>query len=222
MTQDTDGFTAMLATARAFTADLAQNNDRDWFEGRKARFKSDIEAPLKLLTDLFAEDLSVLTGRGHVGKTGRIYRDTRFSRDKSPYNTYLHAYWQPSAGSGPGWLLHIDAQGARFMTGLHALDADGLVRYRAAVDRDGDRLAEAVAAGQGAGAALIDFGETALKRVPRPFDPDHPLGDFLRRKQIALGLALDESRMTDGLIPALSVAARALLPFRHWCNAAIA
>lgn len=219
--QSTDGFTTMIATARAFTMELAQNNDRDWFEGRKALFKSDIEAPLKLLTELFAEDLSRLTGTSHVGKTGRIYRDTRFSKDKTPYNTHVHAYWQQSGGRGPGWLLHIDAGGATFMTGLHALDADGLTRYRAAVDRDGDALADAIAAGRDDGAEVIESGESALKRVPRPFDPDHQHGDFLRRKQIALGLGLDDRNLADGLLPAMTRSVAALLPFWRWCNRAL-
>ncbi|MFN3970414.1 MAG: efflux RND transporter permease subunit [Gemmobacter sp.] len=102
ITRQTGGFSAMIATTRAFMAALAQNNVRDWFEGRKALFKSEIEAPVRLLTDLVAGDLSRLTGTSHSGKMGRICRDTRFSKDKSPYNTHIHAYWQQSAALGRG------------------------------------------------------------------------------------------------------------------------
>jgi uncharacterized protein (TIGR02453 family) len=210
----------MIASTRAFMAELSQNNDRDWFEGKKAMFKSDIEGPAKLLTDLFAEDLSRLTGTGHTGKMGRIYRDTRFSKDKSPYNTYIHAYWQQTGGNGPGWLLNIDATGATFMTGLHALDPDGLARYRAHVDRDGATLAAAIAAALAEGAELIDFGGTALKRVPKPYDPEHPHGDLLRRKQIALGMSLTEDGMAGGLTSAMARIVKVLQPFWHWCDQA--
>ncbi|NJO55451.1 MAG: DUF2461 family protein [Rhodospirillales bacterium] len=102
-----DGFADMIATARTFLDGLAQNNDRDWFEAKKATFKSDIEAPLKLLTELFAEDIARITGAPHGGKVGRIYRDVRFSKDKTPYNTHVHAYWMQRGETGPGWLLHM-------------------------------------------------------------------------------------------------------------------
>ncbi len=214
----TDGFADMITTARRFLGGLADNNNRDWFEDHKPTFKADIEAPLKLLTDLFAEDLSRLTGKSHAGKVGRIYRDVRFSKDKSPYNTHVHAYWMPSGGMGAGWLLHIDASGAKLMTGLHDLDPDGLARYRAAVDRDGDALQDAIDAGRAKGADVIEFGDTTLKRVPKPFDQDHPHGDLLRRKQIALGMPLSDGLSTDGLMAVMKHNAETLMPFWHWCS----
>jgi uncharacterized protein (DUF2461 family) len=69
-----DGFVEMIVNARDFLGQLAQNNDREWFEGRKDAFKSDIEVPLRLIADLVAEDLSRLTGVAQPGKVERIYR----------------------------------------------------------------------------------------------------------------------------------------------------
>jgi len=216
-----DGFSTMIATSIRFMGDLAQNNTRDWFEDHKARFKAEIEAPLKLLADLFAEDLSRLTGRGHSGKVGRIYRDVRFSKDKSPYNTHVQAYWVPSGGSGPGWLFRIDATGAVLMTGLHDVDPDGLSRYRAAVDRDGDALQAALDEARGQGAEVISFGEALLKRVPRPYPADHRHGDLLRRRQIALGRSLSATALEAGALPGLTDTAALLLPFWRWCDHAV-
>jgi len=216
-----DGFTEMVTTARRFLGELEHNNQRDWFDRHKAQFKSEIDAPLKLLTTLFEEDLSRLTGVAHTGKVGRIYRDVRFSKDKSPYNTHVHAYWMQAGGTGPGWLLRIDPAGVQIMTGLHALDADGIARYRAAVDRDGDSLEAVIATGCAAGAAMIAFGDTTLKRVPKPYAADHPQGDLLRRKQIALGLTLSENALADGLMPAMIRSVETLLPFWRWCDRAI-
>ncbi|WP_322895674.1 MULTISPECIES: DUF2461 domain-containing protein [unclassified Yoonia] len=215
-----DGFTQMIATSRKFLGDLTRNNDRDWFEDHKKTFKTEIEAPLKLLTDLFADDISQATGRNHTGKVGRIYRDVRFSKDKSPYNTHVHAYWMPTNGNGPGWLLQIDAEGAKLMTGMHALDADGLVRYRNAVDCDGDALRIAITDAESRGAAMIDFGDTSLKRVPKAFDQDHPHSDLIRRKQIVLGIRFDNDLQTD-VIPALKASVAILRPFWNWCNGAL-
>ena len=69
-----DGFVEMIVNARDFLGQLAQNNDREWFEGRKDAFKTYIEAPLKLIADLVAEDLSRLSGVAQPGKVERIYR----------------------------------------------------------------------------------------------------------------------------------------------------
>lgn len=212
-----DGFDAMIAEGRGFFAELARNNDRAWFEPRKPWFKTVIEGPTHLLAILFAEDLARLTGRAHAGKVGRIYRDTRFSADKSPFNPYLHAYWTPSGGTGPGWLFRITADGAQMMTGLHDLDTPGLAQFRAAVDRDGPGLTAALQAARAGGGDLLDFGAEALKRVPKPYAPDHPMGDILRRKGLAVGLTLTD--LDDGLLPAMNRAARAFLPFWRWCDA---
>ncbi|NJO55452.1 MAG: DUF2461 domain-containing protein [Rhodospirillales bacterium] len=88
-----------------------------------------------------------------------------------------------------------DTNGAQLTTGLHALDPGGVARYRAAVDLDGGALQAAIDQGRASGADLIDFDDTMLKRVPKPYDQDHPHADLLRRKQIGLGAALTEVDM---------------------------
>lgn len=216
-----DRFSDMVIRAQRFLGELAENNNRDWFEAHKKTFKTEIEAPLKLLTDLFAEDIMLATGKSHAGKTGRIYRDVRFSKDKSPYNTHVHAYWMQANGVGPGWLLQIDGDGAKLMTGLHAMDADGLLRYRDAVDRDGDVLQNTLRGAEGKTASLIDFGDATLKRVPKPYDKDHPHGDLLRRKQIVVAVTLDDKDLRNGLIPAMKASVSTLLPLWNWCDAAV-
>jgi hypothetical protein len=119
---------------------------------------------------------------------------------------------------GPGWLLHIDADGAKLMTGLHALDPEGIARFRAAVDRDGDALQAAIDGGRRSGADLIDFDDIMLKRVPKPYDQDHPHADLLRRKQIGLGAALIAAEASDGLLLAMIARSRTLMPFWRWCH----
>ena len=211
-----DGFQQMIATGRRFFAELEQNNTKDWFDAQKATFKDGIEAPAKLLVALFAEDLTRLTGRSHTGKVGRIYRDTRFSADKTPYNTYLHAYWESSTAA-PGWLFRVTARGPEFLTGLHGMDGPALTRYRAAVDRDGDALEDAIAEARAAGAGIVDMGPEPLRRVPKPYAPDHPHEAHLRRKIIALGGPLSAQH---DLMTALNRTATALLRFWQWCDRA--
>ncbi|MGC9523170.1 MAG: DUF2461 domain-containing protein [Anaerolineae bacterium] len=216
-----DGFEVWIVRSKTFLADLARNNERTWFDAHKQVFKNEIEAPAKLFTQLFADDLSRLTGQGHEGKMGRIYRDVRFSKDKNPYNTYLHCYWQGGGQPGPGWLLNVQAEGAELMTGLHALDADGVRLYRTAVDRDGDKLAAAIESLSSEGMQIMSFGDDMLKRVPKPYTAYHPHADLLKRKQIIIGRQLTEADMSNGLIPAMTAAASELLPFWEWCGRAM-
>ncbi|MFN3970413.1 MAG: DUF2461 family protein [Gemmobacter sp.] len=107
------------------------------------------------------------------------------------------------------------------MTGLHALEPDALERYRAAVDHDGGAVAEAMAAACAAGAEIIDFGQPALKKVPKPYAADHRHADLLRRKQIASGMRLDGVGPSEDLLPEIARCAEGLLPFWHWCDRAV-
>lgn len=216
-----DGFSEIITAARPILTALAHDNSRETFEPLKPAFKAGVEGPAKLLADLFAEDLSQITGVGHSGKLGRIYRDVRFSKDKSPFNTYVHVYWQAGEGGASGWLLHIGADRAEFMTGLHQLSGDSLQAYRATVDRSGDALQSILEAAPGAGLRVMDWEDTFLKRVPKPYDADHSHADLLRRKQIILGATLDDANSERGLLAALNGRAKDLLPFWHWCNAAM-
>jgi uncharacterized protein (TIGR02453 family) len=216
-----DGFTDIITAARPILTALAQHNTRETFEPLKPGFKAEVEGPAKLLADLFSEDLSRITGAGHSGKMGRIYRDVRFSKDKSPFNTYIHIYWQASQGGASGWLLHIAADRVEFMTGLHQLAGESLNTYRAAVDRDGDALQDVLNAASDQGLRTIDWDNPFLKRVPKPYEADHPHADLLRRKELILGAALDAAVLKGGLLPALNRTVKDLLPFWQWCNTAM-
>jgi uncharacterized protein (TIGR02453 family) len=216
-----DGFTDIITAARPILTALAQHNTRETFEPLKPGFKAEVEGPAKLLSDLFSEDLSRITGAGHSGKMGRIYRDVRFSKDKSPFNTYIHIYWQASQGGASGWLLHIAADRVAFMTGLHQLAGESLTTYRAAVDRDGEALQGILDAAPDMGLQMMEWDDPFFKRVPKPYEADHPYADLLRRKELILGVALDDSGLKNGLLPALNHAAKNLLPFWQWCKAAM-
>jgi len=163
-----DGCAEMLAAARTFLRQLERNDDRDWFEAHKLAFESYIEAPMKLLADSVAEDLLRLTGVTHSGKVGRIYRDVRFWKDKSPFNIHVHAHWTPSGGTEPGWLFHLDSAETKLMLWLHTLKADGLSRYRSAMDREGKEVHAIIETGRAQVAELVDFGDSILKRAPKP------------------------------------------------------
>ncbi len=212
-----DGFTEMLDRAQAFGAELARNNSRDWFEPRKAAWKADVEAPARLLAEIVAEEITRITGDAHLPKLFRINRDVRFSKDKSPYKTSLAMMWSTADKDAlaPVFYFGIEPAATFLGCGTPGLDREALARYRAMVDRWGDAMAAAIAE---TGASFSDMGEAPLKRVPKPYDPDHPHGDLLRRRSLALGGPLPDGWRThgDGLVAALSDGVERLMPWRRF------
>lgn len=209
-----DGFTEMVGAARAFFSQLASNNSKAFFEAHRDLYMTEIRKPTELLADLVAEDLARMTGKPHGPKVFRIHRDIRFSKDKTPYKTYQHVLWsRPGGVVAPAWFFGMDAAGVVVGMGLIGFEKESLATYRQMVDRDGDDLTDAMdQATAGVGAVVSDWGPEPLKRVPKPYDPDHPHADLLRRKAFALRAGLPDGWDERGLIPALLTVAEGLLP----------
>ena len=208
-----DAFSQMVDRAIAFFEDLAANNTKDWFEPRKAAFRDDIQAPAELLRDVLRDDIARLTGAQMQGKLFRIHRDVRFSKDKTPFHTHLHLMWRPPHDPAPAWFFGASPEYLVVGMGIMAMQGDALQRYREFVDADGDTLAEALAEAEtSTGARLSEWGPAPLKRVPKPFEADHPHADLLRRKALAVSASLPERWRDDGLVPTIMVQVRGLVP----------
>lgn len=165
-----------------FFEDLEDHNHRDWFAEHRQTYLDDVKAPIE---ELLAE---VEVARG-TGKAFRINRDTRFSRDKAPYKTQQGATID-RAGRGMLY-LHVSADGLMAGSGAPHLDATQLARYREAVGgRPGEDLTSIVADLRASGLTVGTLGaeglteEPDLKRVPKPFDAEHPRADLLRFKKL--------------------------------------
>ncbi len=203
-----DGFEALITRANAFFTRLAANNTRDFYEAHKAAYIAEIRKPAELLADLFAEDLAKHTGRAHTPKVFRIHRDVRFSKDKTPYTTHLHLMWS-RPGPAPAFFFGASPGYVILGMGMMGLEKDSLTSYRTMVDRRGDDLADALEA---SGAQLSDWGPDPLKRVPKPFDPDHPHAELLKRKTFAIHRDLPDGWQVDGLLKTLNTMIPAILP----------
>ena len=214
MVIETSRFTGFRPEAIDFLADLAQNNDRAWFQPRKADYerllKEPMEAFVEALADGFeAHDLPLQADP----KTSifRIYRDTRFAKDKSPYKTHLGATfpWVERGGSGPishtehanGAYFHLQpgnnyAGGGMWHATKPRLDA---FRQRLLDDERGvhDALEDE--------AFLAEFGPVesheSLKRVPPGFPADHPMSDKARWKDIVFGRRLSDDEVYSPQLP---------------------
>jgi uncharacterized protein (TIGR02453 family) len=179
----------------SFLADLRENNDRDWFARNKARYEEQVLEPALDFVTEFGPHLQRISphfeadARRSGGSLFRIYRDIRFSKDKTPYKTSVginFRHERAKDASTPGFYLHL-APGESFAgIGIWHPDTAATTRIRQAIAADGDRW---VAATRGGELALI--GES-LKRPPRGFDAGHPLIEDIKRKNFAGHAALDE------------------------------
>jgi uncharacterized protein (TIGR02453 family) len=210
-----DGFEQMVDEARDFFAELKTHNSKEWFAPRKERYKDSIATPAGLFADLIAEDLARLTGKSHAPKVFRIYRDIRFSKDKTPLNTHLHLMWTPEGTDAlaPSWFWGLASD--YFVVGLGVMNLRGanLTRYRAFVDRRGDGLQSALdQAAASFGAEISDWGPEPLKRVPKPYDADHPHAALLMRKALAVSAAMPADWRDQGVVKATLERIKGLLP----------
>lgn len=206
-----DSFTEMVDTAQTFFAELAAANTRDWFEPRKAHYVSAIRKPSELFAEVVSDELSSLTGVRHDAKLFRIYRDVRFSKDKTPYNCWIHILWSTRDGSLPAFFFSCAPEQLRLMHGVAGLKGASLDAYRATVDTRGSEIEDAMAA---FGGALSDFGSDPLKRVPKPYAADHPHAELLKRKSLVVAGDIDATWRDIGLVSAVRARAAQALPLR--------
>lgn len=198
----------LIPDARAFLGELKNNNSRDWFTAQKARYDADLKAPALALLDQVAADLERQTGDKVETKLFRPHRDVRFSKDKTPYHEHLHMLWTTP---GMAWFFgispdYISAGGGRMGMQKETLDA-----FRARVDAAGDGLQAELDALAAEG---FRIGEPDLKRVPRPYDADHPHGALLRRKSMTAWMDFDQAPPDPA--KAVSAVFARLLPLRAW------
>jgi uncharacterized protein (TIGR02453 family) len=173
-----------------FFRDLAENNNRDWFEAHKQQYLDWMVAPaqsfvltLGPMLQTILSDIVYDARTNGSGSIRRIYRDIRFSKDKAPYHTALGmSFWQSGQkrNQGSGFYVHLDATGAQVYTGMYMFDKQFLEAYRqAVVDEElGAELEDAIASLKRSGDYPV--GGESFKRVPAGYDSKHPRADLLR------------------------------------------
>lgn len=195
--------------ARYFTADtlaflrkLAMNNRRDWFEAHRDEYENHVRGPaLAFITDI-AHDLAVLSPHfmARASKQGgslmRVYRDIRFSRDKTPYKTNIGIQFRHERGRdvhAPGFYLHIAPQSCFLGAGIWHPDARVLAVLRQALVEH-PRQWRSVIQEKGFRRTYTLAGES-LRRPPRGYPADHPLIDDLKRKDFIAICELEQEQV---------------------------
>lgn len=165
-----------------FVNDLKENNDREWFNDRKDRFKK-LEKSFKLNIENLLANL-----RTHddieSSKVFRIYRDVRFSKNKLPYKTHFSAaFVRRKPQLRGGYYLHLEPHNKSFLgVGLWDPNTEDLLRIRKELEMDAQEFKSVINQPKLKGIWGNMEGES-LKTAPRDFDKNHPDIELIRMKQ---------------------------------------
>ncbi len=223
-----ESFVGFPEAGLRFLAELSANNRREWFNERKHIYKEQVEASAILFVTALGERLQSVhprvafdTRTNGAGSLLRIYRDTRFSKDKTPYNTHVRmVFWEgPSKKeSHSGFFIGIGPGGVGLYVGTHGFDKPQLERYRMAVGDDalGSELERAIESIRSGG--VYELGGSHYKRVPRGFDADHPRAELLKHNSLyAYAHELTTDHMSDPkLVDFVFKHCVALSPIHRW------
>jgi uncharacterized protein (TIGR02453 family) len=201
----TTSFAGFSPKARTFLAELAANNNRDWFQPRKADYERLLKDPLEELCLALSVEFATrnLPLESDPRKSPfRIYRDIRFSKDKSPYKTHVSASfpWVGGGGRSGGGYFHFSADEAYVGGGMWHPDPSWLAAWRKAVDDDEERVQAALHNRQ----FVATFGEVEgerLKRVPAGYPADHPSAELLKLKDVTFGKRLPNHDIVSPELP---------------------
>ncbi len=189
----------------AFIRELTENNDRDWFKARKDRFDDEVREPALDFIEDFGKELKKVSGHFNAdprpvgGSLFRIQRDTRFSKDKTPYKTHVGIHFRHFATRedvhAPGFYLHLEPAGASFAgVGLWQPETKNAYAIRAKVDDEQARWKRATRSKKFTDA--YELVGDALVRPPKGYDEDHPLIEDMKRKDYLATTKLKQSEIT--------------------------
>jgi uncharacterized protein (TIGR02453 family) len=213
-----------------FLKDLKRNNRRDWFQANKDRYKKSVVEPMSAFIAAMdtrlanVSDCFIADPRPHGGSMFRIYRDTRFSKDKSPYKTHASCHFRHMSGKdahAPGFYMHFEPGEVFFGGGIWMPDNSVLRPIREAIVDDPDGWVEATRSKVFKKRFGAVEGES-LKRPPAGFDPDHPLIDDLKRKSFFAVQEVDPNlATTPRFIAEVEKAFVALIPMMRFLTEAL-
>ncbi|MEO1036950.1 MAG: DUF2461 domain-containing protein [Pseudomonadota bacterium] len=211
-----------------FLRELAANNDRDWFAEHKPRYEAAVLEPALRFIGAMQTPLAGIAPSFQAvpkrvgGSLMRVYRDTRFSRNKAPYKTNIGIQFRHSAGKdvhAPGFYLHIEPDSVFVGAGSWHPAAPMLAAIRSHLAANSTAWRRAIG-GKRFNEYFALEGER-LKRPPRGFDADHPCIEDLKRKDfIAVANFAPTDVLEDDFIKQVVSRFRAAKPFMQFlCDA---
>jgi uncharacterized protein (TIGR02453 family) len=204
---------------------LARHNNRDWFQPRKATFEEQVKQPMRELVEAlngamksFAPEYATDSGKAIY----RIYRDTRFSKDKTPYKDHIAASFYRS-GTGPhkygGYYMEVSHKEVGVGGGVYMPEPEVLLGIREHIAANHQKLRKILAA-PAVRRSLGELQGDQLARVPKGFPATHPAAGLLRFKSFFLYVNLDpELATTPQFFTEVLARFRTMKPFLDFLKA---
>ena len=208
-------FTGFDRDGMAFLHELSVEMNKEWFEANKARYQRVWVEPMTALLTALAANLSKTYAPMKPGavKMFRIYRDTRFSKDKSPYKTHVAALLSPI-------YIHVGTDEEWVGCGTYYFEDKQLAKWRklVAADKTGKEIAGIVGKLRRAGYNV--GGHEDYKKVPKPYAEDHPRAEFLKMRGLTAGFPESPRGMLHQakLVDWLAKHAKATAPMVKWLH----
>lgn len=220
------GFSGFPRAAVSFLEDLAQNNDKAWFEKHRGVFEEKVLAPARSFVLEMGWRLKELSPEiiadPRVNRSlFRLNRDTRFSRDKTPYKTHLALWFWEGPGKRmecSGYYFHLEPPELMLGVGLYCFPEPMLKEYRRSVvhPRHGPALARAIRQVSRKGPSSL--GGRHYKRTPRGFDPQDPNASLLLHNGLyaAVWSAIPPELYSSALVDYCFERFKDMSPLHHW------
>lgn len=215
----------LQAATLSFLTGLAGHNNKEWFDANRSRYLAAKEEVLALIGDVqreLADELPEIAAQPAKDTLFRIFRDVRFSKDKTPYKTHFGAYLSQGGRkwAGAGFYLHIAPGNSFLASGIWQPEAAVLRAVRQELDYNWQEWQELMAAA--AFKKHFKHWEGAVqKTTPKGYDATHPAIDFIKRKSIIATMPVsDEMLQQKGIEKQLAAACTAAAPMVAFLNRA--
>lgn len=186
-----------------FLKALAKNNDRTWFEKNKSTYLKAKDSFDDFVENVHKEVLKFDESLANINPRKlafRIYRDVRFSKDKSPYKINMGAGMSPNGRmeQEPGYYIHVEPGKSFVAGGLYMPTPENLSKIRQEIDYNADKLLKILNNKKFKAyfpKGLDDWDK--LKTMPKGYAKDHPHIDLLKNKSFTVSHMLKDSEVTD-------------------------
>lgn len=212
-----------------FLKAIKKNNDRVWFEKNKPKYLEAKQGFEDFVAALLKEFTKFDDGLGNLDPKKlpfRIYRDVRFSKDKSPYKTNMGAGFSPNGKlvQEPGYYVHIEPGNKSFVAGgIYMPDAQNLAKIRQEIDYNSDRLMKIMKSKSFKKHynGLDEFDK--LKTMPKGYPKDHPHIEILKNKSFIVSKNFTDTEVLDKkFLSKVAASAKEIKPLNDFIRDAIA
>lgn len=217
-------FPGFSPEALTFLRSLKRNNRREWFQPRKEKYDALIRMPMLELISCLNEEFADFAPHYVTPPQKalfRIYRDTRFAKDKTPYKTHVAGIFHPANGSkkeGAAYYFHFNPDQLLVFGGVWTPEREELLAIRNLIQENYDELNE-ILSDKKLRRAVGQLQGERLSRMPKGFPVDHPAEAILRQRHWYLETTVDSKIVTSPrLLPELVKYFRVMSPLVEFLN----